>query len=625
MAYSKDIYLEDAYGINYTFRNMTIGDEFTVGTDAARVAAARAKYPWWIGYCSCSGPGANARYASAGAPQWTDAQILACSSFVAAWNDAIMSTGGAVGQDWYFPSGSGGLGALSLSRCNIIAPHGDFYINWHLLTAFGNYEGMGSAQSSPDVYDFIIVAGAGTTGCNGTYRRSSSLNGRPRYAATIGGVSFIITWSGTQWEITNNTTATLLYHSTSDVRRAYMASGWTADGGTGPAPTVTSNSLTAGLNEVGFGTRLSIWHEEWLDVAGYYGGPQKHVMRSTQYPFWVGATMYAGYLGATGGTATNLLDTFYMEGNTVRGFRFSGRKENAPEAEDTTAGEYLLGNKYVTTYTDAGVAVWRSGSVSGVKECVLDGFNNAGMDLGSGVPSNNYNLRAFDCNYASFLLRGDGSFLFNGVEVDDSPTVFRMEPFVDPTAADPTNPTNWLMTPGGTLTVNGTKVETGIGGGTARYKGTMLLDAIGWVNATFNGVNYSSNINTELLVRVDPWPHANFKSTHARVLVSGLRVFGYVRCLMHHAPTVAAGTYPQARRPKKWFMDRAAGAVKYNSSLRGFEYNSDGGGWLKTDSNAGVAMKEVPFLNRQNWRPLGTYDWDDSVNPGTPIYNNPAI
>jgi hypothetical protein len=506
-----NIDLEVDYGIDYTMGLSTIGTEFAVGTNAARVTLATAKYPWFIAYCTCdsarSGLGVANRVPTPGAPLWTDAQILQCSSFVAAHNDAIWKTGGGINGGWYF-------GALPLSRANIIWPHGSFYINYPLMLNFGGYSGQGPSQSAPD--------------------------------------------------------------------------------------------LNTPLSQVTYGTRLSIWHENWLDIEGADGGPRKHIMRSINFPLTKGGVLYAGVLGATGAQARTILDTYYMEGLQVTNVRLNGRKSMAPEA---VGG----GETYVTTYEDAGIAVWRPGSNSFPSVINGESFNNSPFQLCSGVPCNAFNLRGFYSNYAGCWLRGDGSFGIDGFECDECPTVYKAEGY-----PDPENPGQWLLPPGAKLTATNTKVETGTGGVGSFNKGTMLFDGIGWCTATFDGVSYAAtNIAPELLCRVQPFP-STFPSTNSYVKVSGLTVFGFIRTLMHHAD----GT-----NSKKWFMDKWEYEDKYAASIHGFTYNSANGGSLTVDSGAAPPAISIDYTNRQAFLPLPLPPfgsrWDDSGTTGLPAYTNP--
>jgi len=512
MEWDKNVDLELDYNITWDMGPTsngicTIGDEFTVGTNAQRVDAATAKYPWWIAYCTCdssrSGLGVPDRVPNNGADIWTDAQILACSSFVAAHNDAVWATGAGIGQGWYF-------GATPLSRCNIQWPLGSFYINYPLIGNYGTYKGYGPGQSAPDL----------------------------------------------------NTPA----------------------------------------NEISFGTRLSIWHEEWLDISPNDDGPQKHIFQSLNWSKSVGGTLYTGILGLTGGAGATAREN-YMEGIRVMDVRLDGRKASAPEAVDG-------GNQYVTTYEDAGIAVWKAGSNSSFHNVKADNFNNGGFQLPGATPTALYDCRSFYCNLTGVWLRGDSTVTSVNFECDECPTAFLSEAY-----PDPSNPSVNLLTPETTLTATGTKVETFIGSvPLADAKSTMLFDGIGWCICDFSGVDYSATqAYPELLCRVQPYP-TGFTGTNSYVNVTGLKVFGNMRTLMHHVAGVANAN------SKKWFMG-AEYTPRYASTLHQFTYNSANGGTLTTDSGEAAVPMDIAYGNRQAALASPLVDaWDDSGSIGLPEY-----
>lgn len=583
------IYLENEYpSMNYTNGLKAIGDVFPGATNADKVDAAAAEFPWWIAYCTCdsarAGVGAPDRVPTPGAPMWTDDQIVKCTIAVAAHNNTVWATGGAIGSDWYF-------GALPLSRANIIWPHGDFYINYPLMGNFGQYIFQGSNQSSPGLS--VEVTLAGTAATRGYYYPAGVVNSKMSYS--LGG-GYLIAWSGSAWQIKNG--GTIYYSSTDNVSYPWQVTTWTAVSGAGPVPTV---KYALQLSQVCGGTRLSLFHEEWLDIAGADDGPIKNLVESINYPRAVGGTLYAGVLGASGGSALAILDSYYMEGTQFSHVMLDGRKSQAPEAVNG-------GNDYVTSYVDGGIALYRMGSNSMIAHANGNGFNNASFVLGSGVPALLFNTRSFDCNYAGWWLRGDGTFTIIHYECDECPTVFKAEGYIDPT-----NPSSYLLTPGCTLTALGGKVETGTSGVSSRYKYTMLFDGVGWCVFNIQGVGYaSSNIFPELLCRVDPNP-TGFTSTQSRGIVLGLKVFGYVRTLMHHAPTTGQAW--------KLFLDRNALAVKFDMTTLGFEYNSADGGSAKLIGGRGRGLLNVPYKNRQNGvSSLAGTPWNDTVNPGLPAY-----
>lgn len=118
----------------------SIGDEFPTGTDAERVDAATAKYPWFIAYCTCdsarSGLAIADRVPNGGAPQWSDADILRVQSISAAMHDAVWKYGGVLPGGWYF-------GAPPKGRINIRIPAGSFFPNYSLPVVYGKIYGQG--------------------------------------------------------------------------------------------------------------------------------------------------------------------------------------------------------------------------------------------------------------------------------------------------------------------------------------------------------------------------------------------------------------------------------------------------------------------------------------------------
>ena len=525
-----EIDLEADYGITWDMGPasngiQTIGDEFTVGTDAARTLAARAKYPYWIAYCSCvSNPpgtptpiGSADRVPTTGAPAWTDAQILACSSFTAAWNDAVLKTSLSIAVD---PAFTG----APLSRANIIAPHGSYYVNYPLLVAFGRYTGMGCANYAPD--------------------------------------------------------------------------------------------LNTPGSEIQYGTRISVWHEQWLDsLTQNRGVPQRNVFQSINYPRYIETspgvwTEYVGPYGASGIPGSIILGTFYMEGLTIEGFRINGRKNAAPEAAGPD------GNTYVSTYSGSALAIWRPGSNSVFRDLNIELFNAANIEVCSGTPTQFYNVRSFFGNFAGLHMRGDATAFIYGFECDDCPTAFLAGSFTDPDG-------NILITPGCNITAVGVKLETGLTNYPDYTKGTMLLDATGWVQFTFSGVNYASaNIFPELLIRINmndsSW--GDYTGVSSGGSVTGLRTFGNLRTLLHHIDP--SGNH------KKWMYegDEYTVSLPQRSAIHSFHYSSDSGGVLTTSIGTAPRLKEVAYDNRQNWLVASphTQFWDDTVDPGTPIYTNPA-
>jgi uncharacterized delta-60 repeat protein len=97
---------------------------------------------------------------------------------------------------------------------------------------------------------FMRVVGAGTAGSIGKYLQGPNVNAKPSYTFTNAGVNYSISWSGTQWQIRNVTTAALLYHSVNDTPFPSSATTWLADTGTAPVPTVTTGGFNLDLRDM---------------------------------------------------------------------------------------------------------------------------------------------------------------------------------------------------------------------------------------------------------------------------------------------------------------------------------------------------------------------------------------
>lgn len=96
---------------------------------------------------------------------------------------------------------------------------------------------------------FMRVVGAGDAGSIGKYLQGPNVNGKPSY--TFAGTdNYSISWSGTQWDIRNVTTAALLYHSVNDTPFPSLATTWLADTGALPVPTVTSGGFDLDLRDL---------------------------------------------------------------------------------------------------------------------------------------------------------------------------------------------------------------------------------------------------------------------------------------------------------------------------------------------------------------------------------------
>ena len=487
--YLGDDVADGGYEISYDMLGTngfcTIGDEYTVGTDAARVAAAKAgKYPWFVSWAKCSvDPGGGTRTPTAGAPQWTDAEVLACYSIVAAEHDAIWRTGGGVDQAWTTAS-------APLSRATIIWPQGSYAVNFPFLTCYGTYLGAGPSQYANPAND---------------------------------------------------------------------------------------------ANQTTYGTRLFLDNTNWIDNAS----PEHYIFRSVNFIEEVGGTLYGGINGDA--TYSNQLAT-YLEGCEISGFRLEGSKTS---------------QTYSAAYHASGIAMLRLGSCSEVSRNQCDNFNDAGIELVGGTPATLRTNRTFFNNRYGVWIRGAAQCFVFSHEADENPSVFGVTAYDTDSHSD-------IIEAGCHLSVNGVKMETGTQGNAYR-KGQMMLDAEGWVVASFQGVDYVGVASfPECLVRVQPTLNTSF------VAVYSLKVFGYVRTLVHHA---------DGANSRKWFLDQPMYTKKWASTCHAFVYNSVNGGSLMSLTGNAPRQLNVPYANKQMWldesggNPVPPL-WNDAVNPGTPVWHD---
>ena len=93
----------------------------------------------------------------------------------------------------------------------------------------------------------MIVSGAGSSECNGTYVETSVYNDKPSYSK---GVEEEIYWDGTRWRIYNGG---IYYYSTENVATPDLVVTWQKQFGVLPLPTVTAEqSGTTHEGEVTF-------------------------------------------------------------------------------------------------------------------------------------------------------------------------------------------------------------------------------------------------------------------------------------------------------------------------------------------------------------------------------------
>lgn len=337
---------------------------------------------------------------------------------------------------------------------------------------------------------------------------------------------------------------------------------------------------TNDANQTTYGTRLFIDHDNWIDNAA----PERYIFRSVNFIEEVGGTLYGGI---NGDVAYNNYLAIYLEGCRIEGFRLDGMKDS---------------ETYDTGLHCSGIAMLRLGSGSYVHRNQCDNFNTCGIELVGGTPATLNTNRTFFNNLCGVWIRGEAKVFVTSHEADENPTVFLVTDYSTATNSG-------LIEAGCVLGVNGMKMEAGTQGD-AKRKGQMMLDAEGWVCATFTTVDFVGiNCFVECMVRIQP------TSNESSVTVIGFRVFGFVRTLVHHADGTDS---------RKWFMPLGQYTKKWNSAISNFFYNSYDGGQLTTIGGQAPRMIDINYANRQLWlgesagAPVGT--WTDTGTTGLPDY-----
>lgn len=336
-------------------------------------------------------------------------------------------------------------------------------------------------------------------------------------------------------------------------------------------------------NQTTYGTRLFLDNTNWIDNAS----PEHYIFRSVNFIEEVGGVLYGGINGNV--TYSNQLAT-YLEGCEISGFRLEGSKAS---------------QTYDAGYHASGIAMLRLGSCSKVMRNQCDNFNDAGIELVGGTPATLDTNRTFFNNRYGVWIRGAAQCFVFSHEADENPAVFGVTAYDTATHTD-------IIEAGCHLSINGVKMETGTQGNAYR-KGQMFLDAEGWVCGSAMGVDYVGVASfPECLIRIKPTLNTSFFAVYS------LKVFGYVRTLVHHADGTDS---------RKWFLDEAEYTKKWASSCHAFVYNSVNGGSLMSLTGHAPRQLDVPYENKQMWRdesggnPVAPL-WDDSVNPGTPVWHD---
>jgi len=601
---SGDIYLSDAvvdggYAITYDLLGLngfcTVGDEYSVGTDAARVAAAKAgKYPWFVSWAKCSiDPGGGTRTPTAGAPQWSDAEVLAVNSIVAAEHDAIWRTGGGVDQNWV-------TSAPPLSRATIHFPQGSFAVNHPLLSVYGAYLGYGSSQYANDANDANQTT-------YGTRLFVDHANWIDDGLGSVGAPERYI------WRSVN----------------FIEEIGGTLYGGINGDPTY-QNQLAAYLEGCIIAGFHLVGRKE--DVAGTDGGWEY----SSSY-HCSGIAMLR--LGSSSKILLNRCDGFNNAGIELCGGT-PGTLDTNRTFFNNLGGVWIRGaaQVWITSHEgDDNPTLYLYTDYSTPSNPGIIAANGANLTaMGSKMESGTQTMDGVNVLLAgtaavnSILYYRDGS--LNGYPnytrrggVSGADSVYRdpAGPNGDKWYIESSNVIQYYGTPsGGAPDSPWASSSWTASAGSAPVpevrqarptKGQMLIDAEGWIASTFVGVDYVGiNSYSECLCRWRPGAWGAYAST---IDVSGFKVFGFIRTLVHHADGTDS---------KKFLLDGGQYTDKYDSTIRKFEYSSILGGMIKAGVGKAIRKIDVNSPDRLMWLQRTTGGspipplWDD--NAGTPVY-----
>lgn len=269
----------------------------------------------------------------------------------------------------------------------------------------------------------------------------------------------------------------------------------------------------------------------------------------------------------------------------------------------------LVGNKASNVYDPnllrCGVQVWDMGSNAFIHNVFADDFEGAGFHHVRGTYVNYGQAASFNNNLAAFWLEGGGQHNFNSVESDECPAVFRVEGGYGRVGSSSFH-CSWY------------KSETGPAPNRPIGKGTMVMDAQGWVQASFGHIQYAAvNSAPHCLFRIN----ADFNNTgtlanSCQVTVEMLALFGPAYGMLH-----------DVFNRKMWINSALSGQFNKNGYFRtltkNFRWTSELGGTLISDFFQPVVVTNMApgrlgtlAVNNGNGEFIGT--WDNQA--GTPPY-----
>ena len=311
----------------------------------------------------------------------------------------------------------------------------------------------------------------------------------------------------------------------------------------------------------------------WIDHNNWFGDNNSGILESTT---WGNESLFG-----------------YNESFIVRNLRLNGNKRSEIWQSDRMT---------------SCVKVWDAGSASKFENVFLDNCEGPAAHFVRGTFAKAANFSVFRSNYCGIYLQGGGQFVFDEVESDECPAVFRTEKgFSRPASAS--------------LSVRWLKTETGPAPSRPRGLGMAVGDFHGWIDAHFGMINYSAvNSLPYTLFRVDADMDQNgtLGDNSSRVTVDHFRLFGPCYAFMHDVYN------------RKLFLNHASPGGPYNKNgywqteLKDFTWEAKGGGrsWHKFGRNAtvitNVATNRLAPLEVDPWTGNATTVFDPVA--GTPDY-----
>ena len=258
-------------------------------------------------------------------------------------------------------------------------------------------------------------------------------------------------------------------------------------------------------------------------------------------------------------------------------------------------------NVYDPTKLRCGVQVWDMGSCAFIHNVFADDFEAAGFHFVRGTYANCGQVASFNNNLCAFWLEGGGQHVFNSVECDECPAVFRVEGGYGRVGSTSFH-CSWL------------KTETGPAPNRPIGKGMMVMDAQAWVQAHFGTIQYAAvNGSPHCMFRIN----ADFNNTgtlanSCQVKVDMLNLFGPCYGLLH-----------DVFNRKLWINNALSGQFNQNGYFRTLVKDFR---WTSELNGALVSTFFQPVLASTNMAPgrLATLPIDPNTGNFIGTWNNEA-